>query len=242
MKRLLTSGSRSTALCLLSGATIFLAAATAASAQQISRDGGTAASQQPSNQFAEDFDASPLQGWDFSCEHALVSTETGRALQTSGGGHAIWNKPGPLGDFALQFRYGYAQGAGDVIFRITETAQGMECYCLKLEPHGISLVRRLHTADQQFPEKTLAAAPGPLQPQQWYDFTIQAVGGQIDVAIGQQQVLNCLDPAPLARGACGLGVIANSGAVLYDDVDLFDLAPTGRATSAAQAAAAINWP
>jgi hypothetical protein len=242
MRRLLTSGSRPSALWLLFGAAILLAAATAASAQQISREGETAASLPSSNQFAEDFDAGSLQGWHFSCEYALVSTQAGRALQTSGGGHAIWNEPGSLGDFALQFRYGYAKGAGDVIFRITETAQGMECYCLKLEPHGISLVRRWHTADQQFPEKTLAAVPAPLQPQQWYDFTIQAVGGQIDVAIGQQQVLSCLDPAPLARGACGLGVIANSGSVLYDDVDLFDLAPIGQAASAAQTATTVNWP
>jgi hypothetical protein len=235
MERLLTSRPPQIGLGLLFGAAMLLAVGAAASAQQVSHDSGAAAAQQSSGQFAEDFDAGSLDGWHFSCEHALVPTQTGRALQTSSGGHAIWDELGPLGDFALQFRYGYAQGSGDVIFRITETVQGMECYCLKLEPHGISLVRRLHTPDRRFPEETLAAVAGTLQPRQWYDFTIQAVGGQIDVAIGQQQVLSCVDPAPLTRGACGLGVIANSGAVLYDDVNLFDLAPSEPATAG-------NWP
>ena len=241
MTRLLTSRLLKAASCLLFGAAILLVAE-AAPAQQYSSGWGTTAPAQPATQFTEDFDAGPLKGWDYSCQHDLVSTQGGRALQASGAGHAIWTAPGDLSDFALQFRYGYQQGVGDVVFRITETANGMECYCLKLEPHGISLVRRLHTPNQQFPEKELAAAQGALQPQQWYDFTIQAIGGKIDVAIGDQQVLSYLDPAPLTSGKCGLGVIANSGSVLYDDASLFPLAPAGATASTSQGSMAVNWP
>jgi hypothetical protein len=196
----------------------------------------------PPAQFAENFDSSSVDGWHYSCQHTLVSTQSGQALQTSGGGHAIWTAPGDLTDFALQFQYGYQQGLGDVIFRMTDTPNGMECYCLKIEPHGLSLVRRLHAPGQRFPEKNLASVQGALPPQQWHVFTIQAVGGQIDVAISGQKVLSYQDPAPLTTGTCGLGVIANSGAVLYDDVRLVRIASAGGSSSATQGTGAANWP
>ena len=242
MKHVLPSRIHQAVFPLLCAAAIALSASVSLGEQVSSSGQGTAEEQQPSPDFVEDFDKGSLQGWDFSCQHALLPTASGQALQTSGAGHALWIASGDLTDFAIKFRYGYQQGVGDVIFRITESAQGMECYCLKLQPHGISLVRRLHTPDQQFPEKKLASASSVLQPQQWHDVTIQAIAGQIDVAIGDQPILSYLDPTPLIGGKCGLGVIANSGSVLYDDAKLFLLMSAGTTAGSYQAAASANWP
>jgi len=77
-----------------------------ASAQQSTN--GWAPSTQPSQpmQFTEDFDQDPINGWYYSCQHAVVSARSGRALMTSGGGHAVWTDAGDVGDFTLEFRYG----------------------------------------------------------------------------------------------------------------------------------------
>jgi hypothetical protein len=193
-------------------------------------------------QFSEDFDSERLTGWGFSCEHSRVPTRSGKALQTGRGGHALWVGAGDVQDFVLQFRYGYEQGVGDVIFRITETSEGMECYCLIIQPEGISLVRRLHTPGQEFPEQQLAAVDAALPSRQWHDFTIQAVGGQIDVAVGDQHLLSYTDPAPLTSGICGLGVIANSGAVLYDRAVLIPMSPVLGTSYDQSTDQAANWP
>ena len=109
-----------------------------------------------------------------------------------------------------------------------------------LEPQGISLARRLHRSKN--PEQELTAVPGTLQSRQWYDITIQAIGGRIDVAIGDQHVLSYTDSAPLISVPCGLGVIANSGAVLYDDAVLTPLSPVAGVSGTPQSQVATSWP
>lgn len=169
---------------------------------------------------SEDFDRDPIRGWHYSCEHQFVANEDGRALVTQGGGHGIWASAGRLTDFTLRFHYAYEQGDGDVFFRATETPAGMEFYCVTLEPTRITLGRRLHAPGQEFPENDLAVAPCVLRPYAWYEVAIVASGGLIEVWIGGQQVIRCQDPHPLTAGQCGLGVIAGSGSVLYDNVSL----------------------
>jgi hypothetical protein len=93
--------------------------------------------------------------------------------------------------------------------------------------------------DHEYPEKTLAAAPVSLGPQVWHDVIIQAKGGQITVWIDGQGVLQVQDPQPLRSGGCGLGVIANSGYVLYDQVVLVREEQPGGSPSTASVA---NWP
>jgi hypothetical protein len=238
MQRLLTFELRNPVFAIVTAAAWF--AVNAANAQPTPAGGPPPAPQAGS--FSEDFDAGPLKGWEFSCQQSLIATQDGQALQASGGGHAIWTSAGSVSDFVLQFRFGYQQGIGDVIFRMTETQAGMECYCLMLQPQGLVLVRRLHTPDGQFPEQQLAAVEGALPAGQWHEFTVQAVGGQIDVAIGDQKVLSYRDPTPLTSGMCGLGVIANSGAVLYDDASLVELASAAGEASPSPTAPAVNWP
>lgn len=179
---------------------------------------GTAPAQKPTH--TENFDTDPVTGWRYSCQHRLVPIAGGRALETSGGGHAIWRATDRLKDFTLSFRFRYEQGVGDVFFRATETSAGMEFYCLNLGPNAVELARRLHAPGQEVPQRVLASAPRSLQPQGWYDVTIRATGGLIEVWIGDQQAIRYLDPQPLTAGPCGLGVTAGSGTVLYDDVAL----------------------
>jgi len=188
----------------------------------------------------EDFDQEPVDGWEYSCEHAFVKAGTGRALATRGGGHAMWIAAGQVGDFALKLRYGYEKGVGDVFFRSTESSQGMEFYFLRLEPRQVVLGRRLHTVDGQYPEKILAAVPVVLGPRAWHDVIIQASGGQFAVSVnGQEGVLQAVDPNPLRSGLCGLGVIASSGLVLYDDVALISEKTAEDSELASQTS---NWP
>jgi len=187
----------------------------------------------------EDFENEPLDGWEYSCQHAFVKAGTGRALATRGGGHAMWVAAGEVGDFALKLRYGYEKSVGDVFFRSTETPQGMEFYFLRLEPSQVVLGRRLHTMDHKYPEKMLAAVPVPLSPRAWHEVIIQASGGQITVWIDGQGVLQVQDPKPLGTGLCGVGVIANSGFVLYDDLELISEDGAGGGKSGANA---TNWP
>jgi hypothetical protein len=176
-------------------------------------------SPQPSG-LQEDFEQDPVTGWAYSCEHAIVSAGNGRALATRGGGHAVWEAAGEVTDFAMKFLYSYERGAGDVFFRSTDTDRGMEFYFLRLEPRQVVLGRRLHTEDHKYPEKTLAAAPVSLGPRAWHEVIIQAKGGHIAVWIDGKGVLQVQDPNPLQSGMCGLGAIADSGHVLYDQVML----------------------
>jgi len=198
---------------------------------------GTAQSQ-PS-QLSENFDRDPVTGWHYSCPHAFIQAGNGRALATRGGGHAVWQAAGPVADFTLKFRYGYEQGAGDVFFRSTDTPRGMEFYFLRLEPRQVVLGRRLHAPGHKFPERNLASAPVLLGPRAWHDVIIRAMGGQIQVSIDGKRVLSTRDPQPLRSGACGLGAIANSGFVLYDQVTL---APLAQARADASSANVANWP
>jgi len=197
-----------------------------------------AAPGQPS-QLREDFDRDPVSGWHYSCQHAFVQAGNGRALATRGGGHAIWQAAGPVSDFALKFRYGYEQGAGDVFFRSTETPQGMQFYFLRLEPRQFVLGRRLHAPGGKFPEKNLASAPVQLAPRAWHDVMIQAAGGQIQVSVNGKVVLSASDPQPLRSGPCGLGAVGNSGFVLYDQVML---APLAQASAGPSGGSVANWP
>lgn len=196
--------------------------------------------QQPqSTGLTEDFNDDTSDGWEYSCQHAYVTAGTGRALATRGGGHAVWVAAGEVRDFGLKLRYGYEQGVGDVFFRATQTPQGMEFYFLRLEPRQVVLGRRLHTPDQRYPEKVLAAVPFSLHPRAWHEVIIQAQGGRIAVAIDEQGVLQVQDPAPLSSGLCGLGAIANSGHVLYDQITLIRQEQASDAPSEADAA---TWP
>ena len=159
MQRLLTFELRRSVFAMVVTATT-LFAVNAVNAQPSPAGGPPSAP--AAGSFSEDFDAGPLKGWEFSCQQSLIATQDGQALQASGGGHAIWTSAGSVNDFVLQFRFGYQQGIGDVIFRMTETQAGMECYCLMLQPQGLVLVRRLHTPDGQFPEQQLVAVEGAL--------------------------------------------------------------------------------
>ena len=196
---------------------------------------------QPSpKQLAWNFDKDPVDGWHYACQHALVPTQGGRALQVSGG-HAIWDPVGEISDFVLKFRYGYESGAGDVFFRPSQTSLGEECYCLKLSPDGITLARRLNKpTDEGYPEKELVSQRGMFKPHKWYAITIRAVGGQIDVLIGNQKALSYRDPEPLTAGTFGLGA-AGSGVALYDDVALTAVLTPPPAPKPMEAST-FNWP
>lgn len=170
-------------------------------------------------QFSWNFDKDPVKGWHFACQHLLLPTQSGRALQLSNG-HAIWNPVGEISDFVLQFRYGYENGSGDVFFRISPTPEGEECYALKLAPDSLTLVSRLNQpTDEGYPEDELVSKRGVLKPKKWYAITIRAVGGQIDVLVGGQKALSYRDPKPLTTGTLGLGA-AGTSVVLYDNVVL----------------------
>jgi len=129
-----------------------------------------------------------------------------------------------------------------VFFRSVDTPHGLEFYVLTLRPSGITLGRRTHMPGQEASQQDLASAAGVLQPRQWYEVAIRAIGGQIDVAIDKQPVLSYQDSAPLTSGGCGLGVILGSGAVLYDDVVLTALATVGSTSETRYAAGTGNWP
>jgi len=178
--------------------------------------GATASAQAPMP-LAENFDSDPLGQWHFSCQKELISEGTGRALRASGAGHALWLVQAK--DFTLSFRYRYqpGKGTGDVVFRVSGTPPNTQMYSLRLEPSQLVLCRRIRTQAQGFQEQQLAAASFPLRPGTWHNFTLKAAGGQFNVAVDGKQVLNAQDPQPLSPGLVGLGVIAGSGSVDYDD-------------------------
>jgi len=178
--------------------------------------GATASAQAPMP-LAENFDSDPLGQWHFSCQKELISDGTGRALRASGAGHALWLVQAK--DFTLSFRYRFQQGkgTGDVVFRVSGAPPNTQMYSLRLEPNRLVLCRRTHTQAQGFREQQLAAASFPLRPGTWHNFTLKAAAGQFNVTVDGKQALSAQDPQPLSPGLVGLGVIAGSGSVDYDN-------------------------
>jgi hypothetical protein len=214
MKRLMTIGS---AVVLLTACVAF--------AQ--SQEGGT---------YSEDFDTEPLAGWEFSCQKQLVEEGTGKCLRVSGAGHALWiaAERAQARDFELAFRHRYKQdkGTGDIIFRGTGEPPQHRYNFLRLEAGQLVLGVRIHTSDQDVSEQVLKNVTFQLTPDVWHDFVITANGSQIDVAVDGTSVLSGTDPNPLPGAPIGLGIIAGSGEVDYDDAQL-TVYGSSSATSAA---------
>jgi hypothetical protein len=170
---------------------------------------------QLANEFQrENFDRDPVKGWEFSCEKEFVQEGEGRVLRVWGAGHAL-----PVverGDFSVAFRYRSKSGGGDgdILFRASD--QG--AYSLRLERKQIVLCWRMGSPETGFQEQKLAAKPLPLTADTWHSLSLRVQGRQIDVLVAGKPVMSYTDSASRSAGFVGLGVIANTGAVEYDDV------------------------
>ena len=166
---------------------------------------------------SESFDSGSLQRWHFSCQKELVNAGSGNVLRVSGAGHALWLVQAK--DFTLKFRYRYqaGKGTGDVVLRASGSPPNTKMYSLRLEPTQIVLCRRTRTAQTGFNEQQLNSGHVNLAPNVWHNVTVRLSGGRFDVSVAGKQVLSANDAQPLPPGRIGLGIIAGSGAVEYDD-------------------------
>ncbi len=160
------------------------------------------------------FDQGIPSDWDFSCNRSLIASNWGSAMRIWGGGHAIL--PMPPQDFALNFQFRSAGGAGDIGFNFTDHNNSIDT--ITLEPQRVILSRRTQVQPGQFQHTDYASGFATLGDGLWHAVTVQYRNGRVDVWVDQRLVINYQHYNRLPAGAVGLGVIANSGNVDFDNV------------------------
>ena len=140
------------------------------------------------------------------------------AISVSEGDKGLLATTSEFADFELKVDFRAAKGTNSGVFLRTplvpEDPTG-DCYELNIAAPAVSPFATGSFVGRQ---KATAVADSD----QWQTFTVKALGGHFTVWLGEQQVLDYVDPQPLARGRIGLQF--NSGAVAFRNVKLKPLA------------------
>lgn len=169
----------------------------------------------------ETFEEAANERWLLLGGARIDSGSEGKHLACSGWGVGVW-KTDPLTDLSLRLRYRHADGIGDIVLRGVPTNPPEHLYHIGLTNDRIVIGREFK---QKLTE--LESAPYTLKPGAWYEIAIALRGGQIVVAMNEQEVLTATDPDPLAPGLVGFGALAGNG-FAFDDAVLAARGPTGQ--------------
>jgi len=189
----------------------------------------------PAGQVTQNFDAGQPEGWELPPSARIAQAGRGRALVFSGPGHVFWPDVHAK-DLSLRLRYLHAQGTGEVVLRVAGEPPQDTRYHVRFTPDGVEMLRGVGESEQ-----ILATAPGRLPTGQWYDVTIQALGGNLRVTLNGRQVLQAVDPQPLPMGGVAFGCMDGEG-IAYDDVSLASTTSPVMDPSGGRGATPINLP
>lgn len=161
----------------------------------------------------ENFEQPSPQGWELLPGAQVQAVDRGSALVCDDGGHGVWIATRAR-DLTLQFRYRPGQGVGRVAVSASGEPPNAQEYSIVLAPGEIG-VDRVASGQVQ----NLAGGAVMLQPNSWYDMTVQVQGGRISVSVGGQTVVTAVDRQPLPAGTIAFGALEGSG-FAFDNVAL----------------------
>ncbi len=135
-------------------------------------------------------------------------------ISVSSGEKGLLHTTTPFADFEFKVDFRAPAETNSGIFLRTPAVPkdpAADCYELNIAEPAVSPFPTGSFVNRQ--KSTGAARPG-----QWQTFTVKAEGGHFNVHLDQQQVLDYVDPKPIARGLIGLQY--NSGPVEFRNIKL----------------------
>ncbi|MDI9586705.1 MAG: hypothetical protein QM473_20955 [Acidobacteriota bacterium] len=173
--------------------------------------------ERPVRSVTQDFETSPLRGWELTPNARVAEVGGSQALVLAGPGMASWTTMRQA-EPKLKLRYLHARGLAEIRLCSSGNAQETQDYRLRLDgqtdPAEISLARQAAGI-----EKQLAQASSALQSEAWYTLEVRVDKGRIEVLIDGKSVLRANDPEPLPAGSLAFGCIGFGG-FAYDDIAL----------------------
>lgn len=174
---------------------------------------GAALAQQPGT-MSENFDSGQPQGWELMGGASVANAGRGGALVFSSEGAALWLAAN-VTNFSMQFGYLPPQeGMAQVMFRMGGEPPNNGEYQVRFEGSEMSLFRMANNQEQW-----LASGQAKWTAGQWQTIVVTATGGNIQVSVGGQLVLNAVDPQPRASGFVGFASGFGNGAA-FDNISI----------------------
>lgn len=181
---------------------------------------------------SDDFEGQAPMGWELFGGAGIGEVEGGgHALLFSGPGGAF-RRGVATGQFTLSFRYRPGQTPAAVALCASGEPPRHQEYQLVLMPAALLLARTQHERGRE-----LGAAMHEFAPGKWYEVSVTASGGSIDISVDGTVLCTAEDALPLGPGGFGF-LQGQGGGAAFDDIALSgpDLVCTEPAQPVADAA------